>query len=164
MVNLRQQNFVSFRLKEFDADLGTGSYNEALTVYNGVVTKLLPNLTNEELNATFDPVKDDLQNKINTAITNTYVPPNIPGPDLTKYRGLKYPLQDPNDYPIILDALKQSNTAFRAAFNGELREMTLGSPLTPVSLQQGENDRVRLGHVRMLQRVSSMSLVSQQNC
>ena len=88
---------------------------------NSIITKLNGEMSNEQANGVVDPVKDDLQNKINTALTNTYVAPDVALPDISKYRGLKYPLQDPNDYPIIEDALKQVNTAFRNAFNSKTK-------------------------------------------
>lgn len=128
MYNARMSNQVVFRLLNFDGDLGTSKWGEALAVYNAVITKFNANLnaSNEEANAIIDPVKDDLQNKINDALTNTLVPPDIPLPDLSKYKALvnnnKYPLKDPADYQPIEDALKAVNTQLRASFNGKKRD------------------------------------------
>lgn len=130
MANARQANPVVFRVLNFDGDLGTSKWVDALAVYNGIITKLQaePNTSNDEANAIVDPVKDDLQNKINDALTNTYVAPDIPLPDLTQYRGVTgyqlRPLKSPTAYPIIEDAMKALNTTFRAAFNGRTRYTT----------------------------------------
>jgi hypothetical protein len=70
MANARQANPVVFRVLNVDGGLGTSKWVDALAVYNGIITKLQaePNTSNDEANAIVDPVKDDLQNKINDAL------------------------------------------------------------------------------------------------
>lgn len=121
MIKVRTANAGTFLLKEFDGPLGTQGWQSVVSIYNNLNSQIKPDDDNDTLNGKVDPVKDDLQNKINAALDNTYVAPDVPEPTSKVDLASK----NPADYQGLQDFYVAAFKAFRDAHNGKSSD-TLG--------------------------------------
>ena len=115
MIKIRGAEPGNFILVEFDTGSGTQGWQAVQTIYSSLNSQIHPDSSNDTVNGIIDPVKDDLQNKINSALDDTYVAPDIPEP-VSK---VDLSTKDPADYPALQDFYVAAFKAFRDAHNGK---------------------------------------------
>jgi len=118
MIKVRAANPPVFSLREFNGPLGTQSWQAVLPIYSNLKDQIKPDGTNDTVNGIIDPVKDDLQTKINTAIDNTYIAHAVPEPTALTVTSSS---TNPADMPKLIVIYKEVFKAFRDARNGKYR-------------------------------------------